>query len=83
MKTIIVTGANAGIGKACSRQLAQQGHRVIMACRNQQRGEAARQEIVSETGNGEVVLKIVDLSSLRSLKNFVQEVTKIMIASMF
>ncbi|MFA7378676.1 MAG: SDR family NAD(P)-dependent oxidoreductase, partial [Bacilli bacterium] len=52
------------------------GHRVIMACRNQQRGEAARQEIVSETGNGEVVLKIVDLSSLRSLKNFVQEVTK-------
>ena len=76
MKTIIVTGANAGIGKACSMQLAQLGHRVIMACRNQQRGEAARQEIISQTGNLEVVLKIVDLSSLASLKKFVAEVAK-------
>ncbi|OQA38112.1 MAG: NADP-dependent 3-hydroxy acid dehydrogenase YdfG [Parcubacteria group bacterium ADurb.Bin316] len=76
MKTIIVTGANAGIGKACSMQLAQLGHRVIMACRNQQRGEAARQEIISQTGNLEVILKIVDLSSLASLTKFVAEVAK-------
>jgi NAD(P)-dependent dehydrogenase (short-subunit alcohol dehydrogenase family) len=76
MKTIIVTGANAGIGKACSMQLAQLGHRVIMACRNQQRGETVRQEIISQTGNLEVILKIVDLSSLASLTKFVAEVAK-------
>ncbi|MDY0345989.1 MAG: SDR family NAD(P)-dependent oxidoreductase [Bacilli bacterium] len=75
MKTIIVTGANAGIGRECSRQLAALGHRVIMACRNQERGEAARQEIVSQTANQEVLLKIVDLSSLASLKKFVSEIT--------
>ncbi len=75
-KTIIVTGANAGIGKACSKQLAQLGHRVIMACRNQQRGEAARQEIISQTGNHKVMLKIVDLSSLSSLKKFVAEIAQ-------
>ena len=40
----MITGANAGIGKAAI-QIAQQGHHVIMACRNPQKGEAALHEV--------------------------------------
>ncbi|EKX45611.1 hypothetical protein GUITHDRAFT_108486 [Guillardia theta CCMP2712] len=44
-KTVIVTGANAGIGKTTAASLYANGACVIMACRSLQRGEAARQEI--------------------------------------
>lgn len=76
MKTIIVSGANSGIGKACAQQLAELGHRVIMVCRNEARGDAARQEIVAKSGNQEVVLKVADLSSLANLRTLVEEIKK-------
>ena len=44
-KTIIVTGANSGIGKAASIQLAELGAHVVMMCRNRERGEQALQDI--------------------------------------
>ncbi|MDD4154921.1 MAG: SDR family NAD(P)-dependent oxidoreductase [Bacilli bacterium] len=76
MKTIIVTGSNSGIGKQCAMQLASLGHRVIMACRNQERGEAARDEIVAATGNKEIFLKVVDLSEMASVRTFISEIQK-------
>ncbi len=44
-KICLITGANAGIGKAAAIQIAQQGHHVIMACRNLQKGEATLHEV--------------------------------------
>lgn len=42
-RTVLITGANTGIGFQSARALAQQGAHVVMACRNEQRGtEAAR-----------------------------------------
>jgi len=40
-KFCMITGANSGIGKAAAIQIAQQGYHIIMACRNQKKGEVA------------------------------------------
>jgi NAD(P)-dependent dehydrogenase (short-subunit alcohol dehydrogenase family) len=70
MRTCLVTGANSGIGKEAARALAGRGDRVILACRDPQRGEAARQAIVEATGNPAVELGIVDLGRQDSIREF-------------
>ena len=69
----IVTGANSGIGKATSLGLARLGGTVVMACRSPTRGEAARAEIVRESGNPHVAVMIVDLASEASIRAFADE----------
>ena len=67
-----VTGANSGLGKATTHRLAALGATVYMFCRNPERGEAARAEIVEATGNDRVVLEIVDMSSQASIRDGVE-----------
>ncbi|MBA3074908.1 MAG: SDR family NAD(P)-dependent oxidoreductase [Anaerolineae bacterium] len=69
-KTIIVTGANSGIGKAAAIQLAALGATVIMACRTLERGEKALEEVKALSKSEKVVLMKVDMSSQTSIKNF-------------
>ena len=45
-KICMITGANSGIGKAAAIQIAQQGYHTILACRNQQKGEAALRDVM-------------------------------------
>ena len=66
----VVTGANAGIGRAASKMLAERGARVEMLCRNQERGEAARDALRDETKNDHIYLHQVDLSDLDSIRRF-------------
>lgn len=68
----LVTGASSGIGAQTARELARLGARVVMACRNRERGEAARRRILEETGNGQLELRLVDLSSRRSTADFAE-----------
>jgi len=70
-----VTGANSGIGKFVARDLARMGESVVMVCRNQTRGESARDEIRNETGNNQVDLMIADLSSLESVRKLAKDYT--------
>ncbi len=63
----LITGGNAGIGKAAATQLASQGARVVIACRNPERGESAVSAIRSEAGSETVELVVMDLSSRRSI----------------
>ncbi len=72
-KTIIVTGANSGIGKAASTQLAKLGANIVMMCRNKERGEQATQDVRTASNSKNVDLMLVDMSSQQSVHNVVNE----------
>src|SRR5579872_5759514 len=71
-KICIVTGANSGIGKATALALAQMGATVVMVCRDRARGEEARSEITTKSGNNAVDLLLADLSSQQSILQLVE-----------
>ena len=73
-KTVIVTGANSGIGKETVLDLAGRGVLVIMACRNLKEAGKAMKEIVEKTGNKNIVAKHLDLSSLKSVQSFAEDI---------
>ncbi|XP_049581019.1 dehydrogenase/reductase SDR family member 13 isoform X1 [Syngnathus scovelli] len=75
-KTAIVTGGNTGIGKATALELAKRGSRVILACRNQKKAEAAVLDICRESGNNQVVFMQLDLASLQSVRRFAETILK-------
>uniref|UniRef100_A0A673W9H6 Dehydrogenase/reductase (SDR family) member 13a, duplicate 3 n=1 Tax=Salmo trutta TaxID=8032 RepID=A0A673W9H6_SALTR len=75
-KTVIVTGSNTGIGKMTALDLARRGARVILACRNRQRAEAALADIKRESGSNEVVFMHLDLGSLKSVRSFAETFLK-------
>jgi NAD(P)-dependent dehydrogenase (short-subunit alcohol dehydrogenase family) len=64
----MVTGANVGIGKAVTAELARSGATLVMVCRDQSKGEAARTEIKTATGNQSIDLMIADLSLLAAVR---------------
>jgi dehydrogenase/reductase SDR family protein 12 len=70
-RSVMVTGANAGIGRAMAEGLAGAGATVHMVCRNPARGEEAREAIALDTGT-EPHLHQCDLSSLASVKGFAE-----------
>ncbi|NLL05573.1 MAG: SDR family oxidoreductase [Clostridiaceae bacterium] len=70
---IVITGANSGMGKATSVELAKTGATVVMLCRNKLKGEEAVKQVRDLTGNSKVELMICDLSSLKSIENFCTE----------
>ncbi len=72
-KTIIITGANSGIGKAASIQLAGMGANVVMFCRSKERGEQALQDVLSAVRGGSVELILVDMASQKSVRKAVKE----------
>ncbi|KAK9968549.1 hypothetical protein ABG768_002867 [Culter alburnus] len=75
-KTVVVTGANTGIGKATALDLARRGARVILACRDESRAQAAVTHIQMETGNKEVLYMHLDLASLKSVRSFAENFLK-------
>jgi NAD(P)-dependent dehydrogenase (short-subunit alcohol dehydrogenase family) len=69
-KTCLVTGANVGIGLETARGLAAMGATVVLACRSLEKGISAQKDIVTTTGNANVHLLQLDLSSLSDVRRF-------------
>jgi len=67
-KTCVVTGANSGIGKETALALAKMGARVVLVCRNQEKGEAALADIRREATAAQLDLMIADMSSFASVR---------------
>jgi NAD(P)-dependent dehydrogenase (short-subunit alcohol dehydrogenase family) len=66
-RRVLITGANSGIGKAISIEMALKGYEVIMLCRNEKRGIEAFNEVVERSHSKQVTLEICDLSSFESI----------------
>ena len=76
-KIVVITGANSGIGKVAARQLASMGANVVMICRNRERGEEARSEIIHATQNSNVMLLLADLSDQKQVRAVAHEFCEI------
>ncbi len=70
---VLVTGGSAGMGKATATMLAREGAKVIILCRNKERGEIALENIKKESGNDNVEMMLCDLGSIKSIYAFAEE----------
>ncbi|XP_054480644.1 dehydrogenase/reductase SDR family member 12-like [Anoplopoma fimbria] len=71
-RSFMITGANSGIGMATAMAIAKKGGTVHMVCRNKDKAEEARSDIVSESGNMEVYIHIVDMSETQKVWEFAE-----------
>lgn len=73
-KTVLITGANSGIGLATAEGLAALGARVLMVARSQEKGEAAKNQVIRSTNNPDVHLLLADLSLQADIRRLANEV---------
>lgn len=72
-KTVVITGANSGIGLALTEEVTDRGSRVIMACRNLPKAEAARTDILRGVPGADIEIASLDLASLEHVHRFAAE----------
>src|SRR4051795_10511219 len=69
-RVAVVTGANSGLGLVTARELARAGARVVMGCRDTQRGETSRSGVLAQVPGADVEVRRLDLASLASVREF-------------
>lgn len=72
-QTIVITGANSGIGLEAARVLAQKNARVVLACRSADKARAAVESCAGGRANARVEAMSLDLASLASVRAFAEE----------
>jgi NAD(P)-dependent dehydrogenase (short-subunit alcohol dehydrogenase family) len=75
-RTVLVTGANSGLGLQTSLALAGKGARVLMACRNPTKAEQSLQRVRGQVPGAQVELVSLDLASLASIEAAADEVAR-------
>jgi NAD(P)-dependent dehydrogenase (short-subunit alcohol dehydrogenase family) len=75
-ESILITGANIGLGKETARQLAlkKETKKVILFCRNQAKAEAAKKDLEEQTGKKIFEIIIGDVSDANSVRNAVEKI---------
>ncbi|KFF10500.1 short-chain dehydrogenase [Chryseobacterium soli] len=75
-ESILITGANTGLGKETARQLAlkQETKKVILFCRNQAKAEAAKKDLEEQTGKKIFEIIIGDVSDANSVRKAVENI---------
>lgn len=72
-KNVLITGASSGLGLVSARVLAGRGARVIMVCRDEGRGRAARDQVVRAADGEPPELRIADLASQAAIRSLAGE----------
>jgi NAD(P)-dependent dehydrogenase (short-subunit alcohol dehydrogenase family) len=73
-RTILITGANSGLGIRCAEALAAKGAHVVMACRNEAKAQEARRGVAAVATGPEPTVVRLDLSSLASVRTAADEI---------
>ncbi len=78
IKTILITGANSGLGKDAARQLAMQNsiEKIYLGCRNEQKAIAAKRELEAVTGRSIFEILLIDVSSPESARTAVSSLNE-------
>jgi len=72
--TAVVTGASGGIGLETARALARGGYHVVLLCRNAERADAARADIVSTVPQASLDIVLADLSRMNQVRTAASEI---------
>lgn len=75
-KTILITGANSGLGFEAAKQLAKQQHQIILLCRNLDKATEAKKEIIAFSGNNNIYVYQADLASQKSIETTATQIKK-------
>ena len=75
-KRVVITGPTSGIGKEIAVQLADFGAKLILGCRDIQKGRQTAKEITKTTGSSDIVVMEIDTSSQGSIREFTKEFRK-------
>ncbi len=71
-RTVVITGANSGLGFEATTAFAREGAHVVMACRSLERAGSAREEVQSALGDPSLSVRELDLADLASVRSFVE-----------
>ncbi len=69
-KSVLITGANSGIGKETAKTLSREGATIHMVCRSRKRAEDAKKDIIKYSKNDDVHIHLCDLASIGSIKEY-------------
>lgn len=75
-KTVVITGANSGVGFATAAALARMGARIVMVCRDARRGADAQAAIADVATEAAPKLLLADMSSQQSVRSLAEELRR-------